>query len=536
MLKTRDVIFWGSHMKIGRNLFLGMVCGVFLVSACEGETFVRQERSKLLLNTDLVDFGPVAVGGNLKRTITFTTHGIEPVEVTAMSLEPADAHFSTAEPSVTVPGNSDRKVDVFFSPTHAATHEATLKVESDAINADDLTLQLKGVAYEELICGACDSPPATVCITATARLIYNHVGECVNGQCQYEGEIEECEYGCHEPTGMCNGEPIECTENSDCDDGAFCNGAEVCNANNCEPGGDPCTGDLAFCDEQTDACVACTENIHCSDGLFCNGTEVCTDGACGPGTTPCYGTTPLCDEETNTCSGCSEEDPCSDSCLAECSGNCSCLAAGNNLVSVAYDLPANLDLAELLLAEDRFNHIIGGRVKAVRDGDDNWVGELVTGTLGPKDSFWVSPSTQMLWSMPGAPNFDREYTVTVQVAGLLNDCSQAGETCAGMLCEGENDYTWNCDDQTNWISFPGLARQRVFDTGDEVGAIPPEVQAKLNSIITGGLGTFKQDDGTWIGSLTHFEPMGGYQVATDEDVTFKFNIDMSLPENASAGQ
>ena len=523
-------------MMSERNIILGMVCGVFLVSACEGETFVRQERSKLLLNTDLLDFGPVAVGGNLKRTITFTTHGIEPVEVTAMSLAPADAHFNSAEPTVTVPGNSDRKVDIFFSPTAPGSHEASFQIESDAINADGLSLQLKGVAYEELICGACDSPPATVCITATARLVYSHVGECVNGQCQYEGEIEECDYGCHEPTGMCNGEPTECTENSDCDDGVFCNGSEVCTENNCEPGPNPCSGDLAFCDEDNDVCAACIENIHCSDGLFCNGEEVCRNGTCGAGTTPCYGVTPLCDEDTDTCSGCSEDDPCSELCIAQCSGHCSCLASGNNLVSAAFDLPDSLDLAELLLAEDRFNHIIGGRVKAVRDGSDNWVGDLASGAFGAKDSFWVSPSAQMLWAMPGTPNFDHEYEIKVQVEGLLNDCTEAGETCAGMVCQDENEFTWNCDDQTNWISFPGLARQRVFDTGDEVGAIPADVQDKLKSIITGGLGIFKQDDGTWIGSLTYFEPMRGYQVVTEEDVTFKFNIDMSLPENAAANE
>ena len=515
---------------------LGLLLLALALWGCEGETFVRQDPSKLLVNTDLIDFGPVASGGNLMRSLTFTTHGFQAVEVTALDFTPGDAPFSAEESQLTVQGNSDQKVNLFFSPQSAGTYEAVLQVTSDAVNTVDTTVTLQGIAYDEFICGECDNPPENYCINASSRLVYNYVGECVNGQCQYQGEIEECEYGCHEPTGMCHGEPTECTQNSDCDDGVFCNGAEVCNENNCEPGAAPCLGDLAFCDEDNDVCVACSENIHCSDGLFCNGEEVCANGTCSAGTTPCYGATPLCDEDTDTCSGCSEADPCSDLCIAQCSGHCSCLAAGNNLVSVAFGLPSSMDLATLLLAEDRFNHIIGGRVKAVRDNDDSWVGELVAGTLGPKDSFWVSPSAQMLWSMPGAPNFDYEYTVTVQVAGLLNDCTQAGETCAGMICQDENEFTWNCDDQTNWISFPGLARQRVFDTGDEVGAIPPEVQGKLKSIITGGLGIFKQDDGSWIGSLTYFEPMRGYQVLTEEDVTFTFNIDMTLPANAAVSE
>ena len=536
MVKLWSTLWLGGSMN---SNYLKILCLPVLLStfqACEGETFVRQDPSKLLVNTDLIDFGPVAAGGNVMRSLTFTTHGFQSVAVTALEVTPIDAPFSAEETMLTVAGNSDQRVNLFFSPVNAGSFEAVMAVTSDAVNTTDTSVTLKGVAYDEFICGECDNPPDNYCINATSRLVYNYVGECVNGQCQYQGEIEECEYGCHEPTGMCNGAPTECNQNSDCDDGVFCNGAEVCNENECEPGASPCSGDLAFCDEDNDVCVACIENIHCSDGLFCNGEEICTDGMCSSGTTPCYGATPLCDEDTDTCSGCSEADPCSEQCIAQCSGHCSCLAAGNNLVSVAFDLPSSMDLATLLLAEDRFNHIIGGRVKAVRDNDDSWVGELVAGTLGPKDSFWVSPSTQMLWSMPGTPNFNHEYTVTVQVAGLLNDCSQAGETCAGMICQGDNDYSWDCDDQTNWISFPGLARQRVFDTDDEVGAIPPEVQSKLKSIITGGLGTFKQDDGTWIGSLTYFEPMGGYQVVTEEDVTFKFNIDMSLPENATVSE
>ncbi len=43
-----------------------------------------------------------------------------------------------------------------------------------------------------------------------------------------------------------------CSVNADCDDGVFCNGAEVCNAGTCEAGSDPCPGQS--CDEVNDVC------------------------------------------------------------------------------------------------------------------------------------------------------------------------------------------------------------------------------------------------------------------------------------------
>lgn len=542
-----------------RFFFLALIFSLGLGAACEGETFVRQEPSKLLVNTDLVDFGPVAVGTSLERTLSFTAHGIKKVEVTELTFDPAASAFSAAETVLTIEGNTDRKVSIFFAPTLVGEHEASLNIESDAINVDDLAVVVKGVAYEEIICGDCNSPPVSECITATTRLIYNHVGECVEGQCQYQSELEECEYGCHEPSGTCNGEPLECEEDSDCDDGVFCNGSEVCNANNCEPGLPPCTEDLAFCDEELDACVDCTENIHCTDGLYCNGEELCTAGVCGPGSAPCWGTTPICDEETQTCSGCDAQDPCSSACLSECEGHCRCLNAGNNLVSAPFIYPDADNSLDTLFDDARFVRIIGGKSKAERnETTGTWSGSMTN--IGAEEGFWLVPSEKMLWSMPGIPDFDREYHLFRDVEGLLNDCSEEGETCDGMTCTGDNGYQWTCDSHTNWISFAGLATQRIFDGDGVTGVIPPEAAEKIEMIVGEGVATFKDvytsdEDGSnmvcsanadclegwhcssglcsrWIGSLTSFAPMRGYQVMVSEDVSFQFRIDTSLSANA----
>lgn len=73
----------------------------------------------------------------------------------------------------------------------------------------------------------------------------------------------------------------ECTEDSTCDDGVFCNGAETCDAAGaCVAGEAPsiddgvaCTDDS--CDEDKDVVVNAPNNGSCDDGAFCNGVESC---------------------------------------------------------------------------------------------------------------------------------------------------------------------------------------------------------------------------------------------------------------------
>ena len=104
-----------------------------------------------------------------------------------------------------------------------------------------------------------------------------------------------------------------CSQDSDCDDGYFCNGAEACDNGACVAAaatvcddGIACTVDS--CDEDSDACQAlpnddlcdegqecdvdqdgcvdlgCTQDADCDDGLYCNGQETCANGDCLAGT------------------------------------------------------------------------------------------------------------------------------------------------------------------------------------------------------------------------------------------------------------
>ncbi|RMG17300.1 MAG: hypothetical protein D6729_09400, partial [Deltaproteobacteria bacterium] len=108
-----------------------------------------------------------------------------------------------------------------------------------------------------------------------------------------------------------------------CDDGAYCNGIERCAAGTCVAGAAPncddgvnCTVDS--CDEAADACVHTPSDALCDDGAYCNGAETC-DAAlgCQPGTpvtcddgVPC--TADRCDEATDACVSTADDAACND--------------------------------------------------------------------------------------------------------------------------------------------------------------------------------------------------------------------------------
>jgi hypothetical protein len=92
-----------------------------------------------------------------------------------------------------------------------------------------------------------------------------------------------------------------------CDDGAFCNGSETCDAaNDCQPGtpvnpddGVGCTDDS--CDEANGVVNAPNDGL-CDNGEFCDGSETCDAvDDCQPGTPPCDSNTETCDDVGDVC-------------------------------------------------------------------------------------------------------------------------------------------------------------------------------------------------------------------------------------------
>jgi|GEM_PF-3120513 len=82
-----------------------------------------------------------------------------------------------------------------------------------------------------------------------------------------------------------SGEP--CTEDSECDDGLYCNGAESCVDGWCRPGSLDCSAEAdecndGGCDEDNDVCIAVPkpDGTACDDGLWCTEEDGCQDGTC----------------------------------------------------------------------------------------------------------------------------------------------------------------------------------------------------------------------------------------------------------------
>jgi putative pyrroloquinoline-quinone binding quinoprotein len=118
---------------------------------------------------------------------------------------------------------------------------------------------------------------------------------------------------------------VPCQTNADCDDGAFCNGAETCSPATglCQPGqppicddSNPCTVDT--CSTAANACVydpVAANGTPCAGTQFCVVGTVCMDGVCGGGTPrdcedglPC--TTNACSEALHACTSSCTTVPC----------------------------------------------------------------------------------------------------------------------------------------------------------------------------------------------------------------------------------
>ncbi|HJL19260.1 MAG TPA: PPC domain-containing protein [Sandaracinaceae bacterium LLY-WYZ-13_1] len=101
-----------------------------------------------------------------------------------------------------------------------------------------------------------------------------------------------------------------CASDAACNDGCFCNGAEVCEEGTCVEGEDPCLDDVEctadVCLEEANRCFHDPQHEMCSDGNACNGTELCDLATgCGP-SSPLY-----CNDESScTVDSCDPEMGC----------------------------------------------------------------------------------------------------------------------------------------------------------------------------------------------------------------------------------
>ena len=149
----------------------------------------------------------------------------------------------------------------------------------------------------------CDDPGCTTDAECDDGQFCNGAELCVGGACVAGADPCPGQL-CDETLDTC----VSCLADIDCDDGQFCTGAEACVSGECAVGFDPCPGQS--CNEWLDACVECLAHADCSDGQYCNGQELCVGGACVAGADPCPGQS--CNEALDTCVGCLSDADCDD--------------------------------------------------------------------------------------------------------------------------------------------------------------------------------------------------------------------------------
>jgi hypothetical protein len=169
--------------------------------------------------------------------------------------------------------------------------------------------------------------------------ICNNLGFCVAATPRNcDDEIDCTLDSCDEESDDCINDP----RHSLCSNGAFCDGAEICNPLSGCQAGTPvdcddevsCTSDV--CDEVHDTCVNTPSNAACNDGLYCNGVETCDANlGCQAGTPPnCSDavvcTIDACNEGNDSCTHTPSNTVCDDSQFCNgvetCDANLGCQA------------------------------------------------------------------------------------------------------------------------------------------------------------------------------------------------------------------
>ncbi len=210
------------------------------------------------------------------------------------------------------------------APTTAASLD--LSVDEDQIANTERSHTTEQIGYA-VFATAMVYPAQAGCATDAEcddGAFCNGAESCVAGACQ-AGSPVNCDDGvgctddsCNETTDSCD----NAANNTNCNNSLFCDGAETCDALlDCQAGTPPncddsvsCTDDS--CNETTDSCENAANNTNCDNGLFCDGVETCDALLdCQAGTSPnCDDgvncTADSCNEDTDLCEYVPDDSPC----------------------------------------------------------------------------------------------------------------------------------------------------------------------------------------------------------------------------------
>ena len=187
---------------LGLTLFLSASA----MSCSEGEGFVQLSPPLLLVNVDQLDFGDVPVGFSVTRRVTLTNGGDIDLNLQSAS---AGGVFAVASEVMIIEPGTDVELRLTFAPNAATTFEDELIILSDASNAPDKRLPLRGTGVPPVSCGNCTSPPPTTCLSVDDQVSYAETGTCVMNECEYTATVTACAQGCDTATGRCRGEAAD---------------------------------------------------------------------------------------------------------------------------------------------------------------------------------------------------------------------------------------------------------------------------------------------------------------------------------------
>jgi len=165
-----------------------------------------------------------------------------------------------------------------------------------------------------LFCNQGETCQSGVCAGGSALDCVGGNNSCVTGSC-------------NEATDSCNNSPV--LNGTPCSDGQFCTINDVCIAGLCGGSARDCSDSVSCtvdsCNEISDSCVNAPDNTVCNDGSFCNGAETCDAVlGCQSGTPPVVDdgvgcTVDSCNEANSTVFHVPDNSICQDSLF--CNGN-----------------------------------------------------------------------------------------------------------------------------------------------------------------------------------------------------------------------
>ncbi len=225
---------------------------------------------------------------------------------------------------------------------------------------------------------------------------------------------------------MCNGNGscVQCIQNSNCDDGIYCNGVETCSLGVCQSGtpltcndGVSCTTDS--CDEINNRCLFNNSECSCSvenQAINCNDNNVCTNDLCNASFFTCYA-----GFNTNSCndnSACTNNDVCA---LGSCSGITITCSDSNECTGDSCDSLAGCVFTNLSLGTSCSIGECNGNGSCVKISTLYGSGTYGAGVYEGVELPSISPFTSLWnWLKKYKENFKVSYTlITLIILGII---------------------------------------------------------------------------------------------------------------------